>query len=109
MKNLFNPIAITILIIILSISIYIIMENTGLNVEDEENMFKMEGTIKYIGLEGGFYGIIGDDGKKYQPINLPDEYRVDGLRVWFKARAREDLATIYMWGTPIEIIEIYPV
>ena len=31
------------------------------------------GTITYINLEGGFYGIVADDGEHYVPINLPSE------------------------------------
>jgi len=39
-------------------------------------------------LEGGFHGIIGDDGDRFQPLNLPDGYRVDGLTIWFRAKVR---------------------
>ena len=69
-------------------------------------LFLKTGTVRYISLEGGFYGIVTDTGEKYLPLNLPEEYRVDGLRVEFKARIRRDVVTIYMWGIPIEIIEI---
>ena len=57
-------------------------------------------------MEGGFYGIITDDGKKYLPLNLPERYRHDRLRVWFKAKLRRNVTTIYMWGEPIEILKI---
>nr|MCR5854103.1 alpha-glucosidase C-terminal domain-containing protein [Thermodesulfobacteriota bacterium] len=63
------------------------------------------GTIKYIWLEGGFYGIITDKGGKYLPVNLPEEFKKDGLRVWFKARPKK-IVTIYQWGEPVEILEI---
>ena len=63
------------------------------------------GTIKYIPLEGGFYGIESEKGEKYLPLNLPAEFRKDGLRVWFKGKLRE-VTTIYGWGKPIEILEI---
>jgi len=64
------------------------------------------GTIKFIYLEGGFYGIIGDNGDHYDPINLNQEFQVDGLRVRFEAKIRDDLASFHMWGTIIEIIKI---
>ena len=64
------------------------------------------GIIKYITLEGGFYGIIGDDGVNYDPINLPDNFRIDGLKVVLTAIRREDLCSFHMWGIIIEIISI---
>ncbi|HAK59117.1 MAG TPA: hypothetical protein DCO77_01870, partial [Nitrospiraceae bacterium] len=48
------------------------------------------GTIRYISLEGGFYGIAGDDGKKYLPLHLTQEFKADGLRVTFRPRVRTD-------------------
>ena len=69
-------------------------------------LFIKTGTIEYIPIEGGFYGIVTDTGEKYLPLNLPEEYKVDGLRVEFKARIKRGVITIYMWGTPVEIIEI---
>ena len=39
------------------------------------------GTIQYNDFEGGFYGIVGDNGEAYDPINLPTEFEEDGLRV----------------------------
>jgi hypothetical protein len=64
------------------------------------------GTVKYIDLEGGFYGIVGDDNKQYEPMNLEQTYQKDGLRVRFQAKIRQEMASIYMWGTIIEITRI---
>lgn len=61
------------------------------------------GTVTYQDLEGGFYGIVGDDGKKYLPMNLDAPYRVDGMRVSFESEVTGDVATIQMWGTPVNI------
>jgi len=71
----------------------------------EEEVISANGTIEYISLEGGFYGIVTDEGEKYLPLNLPEEFKKDGLRVWFKAKPK-NVATIQMWGKPIEILEI---
>jgi hypothetical protein len=56
------------------------------------------GTIRYIDLEGGFYGIIADDGTEYLPNRLDDEFRVDGLRVRFTGTPDAEWASIYQWG-----------
>jgi inhibitor of cysteine peptidase len=61
------------------------------------------GTITYIDLEGGFYGIAGDDGNEYLPLNLDQQYHTDGLRVAFEYEPGKDIATIQMWGTPVNL------
>jgi len=63
------------------------------------------GIIKYVDLEGGFYGILAGN-KKYLPVNLSKEFEMDGLKVKFKAKIRKDLVSIHMWGTLIELIYI---
>lgn len=66
----------------------------------------LSGTVRYIPLEGGFFGIIGDDGQRYDPLeSLPEGLRIDGKRVSFSARQR-DICTIHMWGMVITIISI---
>ncbi|MDD5419433.1 MAG: DUF333 domain-containing protein [Methanomicrobiaceae archaeon] len=64
------------------------------------------GTVTFVDLEGGFYGIVGDDGRPYLPLNLSERYRVDGMSIVFAGRVAEDTATIQMWGTPIEILDV---
>lgn len=65
-----------------------------------------EGTITYFDLEGGFYGLIADDGSRYDPLGLDEAFRQDGLRVRFRARPRTGVMTIRQWGKPVEILEI---
>lgn len=64
--------------------------------------------VRWIPLEGGFYGLLTQDGRRFVPANLPDGFRKDGLRVTVRGRIKE-VATIYMWGKPLEIltIEVY--
>jgi len=61
------------------------------------------GTVTYQDLEGGFYGILGDDGKKYDPLDLDPRYQEDGLRVAFHATEAQGTAGIHMWGTPVSL------
>ncbi len=70
------------------------------------DIIEEKGVVRFIDLEGGFYGIVSDGDQSYYPINLDPEFQEDGLRVWFEAKIRKDIATIHMWGTPIEIIKI---
>jgi len=65
-----------------------------------------EGTITYVQIEGGFYGITtGKDGH-WDPINLPSAFEQDGLKVRFRAKLRNDLVSYHMWGRIIELISI---
>ena len=64
------------------------------------------GFIKYIELEGGFFGIMTEDGSKYFPDYLDSDFKVDGLSVRVQATPQEQILGIQMWGTPIEIIKI---
>lgn len=61
------------------------------------------GSIEYIELEGGFYGITTEGGARFYPVDLPDEFMRAGIRVRFRGRVQEGMVTIRMWGTPISI------
>ena len=70
-----------------------------------------KGTVKHQNFEGGFYGIVGDDGKHYDPLNLPQEFKEDGLRVRFVAERgqaimTDNIATFHMWGYIVRIVSI---
>jgi hypothetical protein len=62
------------------------------------------GTVRYIDLEGGFYGIETDDGRKLDPVNLPKEFQKDGLRIQARVAEIQDGVSVHMWGTPVQII-----
>ena len=63
------------------------------------------GTITYLNFEGGFWGIVGDDGERYDPINLDPEFKVEGLRVYFEADY-SDRVSFNMWGRRVIIRNI---
>ena len=63
------------------------------------------GTIIFLDFEGGFWGIVGDDGKHYDPVDL-GQFQVDGLRVWFEAEVLHDVISFHMWGEMASIIHI---
>ena len=68
-----------------------------------------KGTVQYLDIEGGFYGIVADDGSNYDPINLSSDFsdfEEDGLRVTFEGKIRDDLDSIHMWGTIIELTAV---
>lgn len=72
----------------------------------EDGVVNVTGTVKRFELEGGFFAIAGDDGVTYNPINLAENLRVDGQRVHFRGRVRDDMMSIHMVGPLVEILEI---
>lgn len=72
----------------------------------DSDVFEIQGTVVYKNIEGGFFAIDGDDGGKYNPINLSESFRKDGLKVKLTARPRTDAMSIHMYGAIIEVVEI---
>ena len=70
------------------------------------DIFEIQGTVVHKNLEGGFYAIDGDDGRKYDPINLSEPFKKDGLKVKVTARPKSNAMSIRMYGEIIEIVEI---
>jgi len=79
--------------------------------ESEAVKIQGKGTVKYLSFEGGFHGIVGDDGRNYDPLNMPPDFRVDGLRVRFAAERGQAImsdspATFHMWGYIVRLVSI---
>jgi len=64
------------------------------------------GQVKFIKIEGGFYALIADDGRKFNPRNLPGEFKRDGLRVRFNVREIRGAMSTRMYGKIVEVVEI---
>jgi inhibitor of cysteine peptidase len=64
------------------------------------------GTIVYNDLEGGFFGIISDDSTRYNPVNLPEAFKRDGIRIRFSGTPDHKAASVQMWGIIYRISEI---
>ena len=58
------------------------------------------GTVTYIDISGGFYGVVGDDGSKYVVVNEELKDR-DKQRITITGYSKPDIVTIFMWGKPI--------
>ncbi|MFQ5703060.1 MAG: hypothetical protein ACE5HT_03470 [Gemmatimonadales bacterium] len=66
----------------------------------------VSGSIEFLNFEGGCWAIKLSDDIRYQPTNLPDEFRKDGLSIRAELKRRDDLASICQFGTIVEIIWI---
>ncbi len=59
---------------------------------------RITGTVSHVQLEGNFWGIVGDDGNNYHPVNqIPIDFQVDGLRVICHLQEAQG-ASMAMWG-----------
>lgn len=68
------------------------------------------GRVKYIDLEGGFYGIKSmDDDTQYVPLNIQTELRGnEGAEITvLSAYSNADLVSFFMWGTLINVNNFY--
>lgn len=83
--------------------------NSAAKDEKERTEPMISGTVRYLEIEGGFYGLVADDGRKYDPINLPAEYKKDSLRVKFSVREKKGVVSFHMWGKIVEVIKIQKV
>jgi len=66
------------------------------------------GAIVAVRLDAGWWGIVpgADRGTRYAPDRLPDEFKVDGLRVIFSGRVKPVDPNVRSWGVPLELTAI---
>lgn len=70
--------------------------------------FNFEGKVVYLAMEGGFYGIISREGRKYLASNLPSLLQQANLRVRGKAVSQPNTLGIHQWGEYIQLLDISP-
>ncbi len=74
---------------------------------DAADLVSFEGEVVRIRLEGGFWGIVTSDGKKYDPIaGFEDKFKIEGLKVKGKIRFKKGMVHFHMWGSLVDIIEM---
>ena len=66
----------------------------------------IEGTVRHVELEGGFFGIVDEQGNRFDPVNLPQRFEKDGLRVKFRMTKLPDQMSFHMWGALVKITKI---
>ena len=61
------------------------------------------GKVIFQHLGSGFWGVIGEDGKKWRPANMPKALQVEGLKIKIEAKESASQMSVFMWGTGIDI------
>ncbi len=64
-------------------------------------MTKIEGTVKYIDLEGGFWGIVTES-ENYYPIHFHEQLKQHGLHLSCSI-VKLNVMTAQNWGIPCRI------
>ena len=62
-------------------------------------------TVRYVGVEGGCWNLDTNEGR-FTPLDLPAQYRVDGLQVQVVLRDAPDWADMCMTGPLVQIDHI---
>tara|TARA_B100000282_G_scaffold295119_2_gene273696 strand:+ start:67 stop:1203 length:1137 start_codon:yes stop_codon:yes gene_type:complete len=75
--------------------------------EDMKIYYEFTGTVNYINLEGGFYGIITNEDNNFIPINIQNECesRVNS-NITLRGYIKRDAVSIYMWGELLYVVTI---
>lgn len=97
------------LILLLLIGTFVVGCRSTQNADDApspEDIISDTGTVRYVELEGGFYGIIADDSTRYLPDSLGARFQEDGMRIRFRAQLRDNVVTAQMWGQPVRMLDI---
>lgn len=68
----------------------------------------LTGHVEYVNTQGGFFAIVGDDGLKYQPTNLPPKVRTNGLPIKFNATINDHIVSSFIWGTIVDVSNVAP-
>jgi hypothetical protein len=73
---------------------------------DSGQVLRITGTVHRLEVEGGVFVIRDSQGTQYNPTNLPEAFRQEGMAVEVEAHRRDDMASIGMVGPIIELRRI---
>lgn len=66
----------------------------------------VEATVEFLAVEGGCWSLLASDGTRYEPLELAEPFRQNGLKVVVRVRRRTDVGTVCQVGTVVEILSI---
>ncbi|MCB0555282.1 MAG: hypothetical protein KDD02_17175 [Phaeodactylibacter sp.] len=69
----------------------------------KQRKIKIKGKVVYQKLGTGFWGIIGEDGREWRPVKMPEQLKYEGKTIEVEAAEVDEEASIFMWGTPVRI------
>jgi len=67
---------------------------------------RISGKVVLEAMGSGVWIIVAGDGKKYLPVNMPEQLKIEGEEVRIVAK-RSPQESLFMIGMPIEITSFY--
>lgn len=67
-------------------------------------MKSVKGRVAYQNIGPGFWGIIGQNGKEYRPVNMPNQLKYEGKEVSIKVVPAGEEMSVFMWGEAVKIV-----
>ncbi len=65
---------------------------------------RITGKVTWQDLGTGFWGIVDSNGREWRPVNMPEQLKKDGKQVTLTVREVDEEASIFMWGTAVEVV-----
>lgn len=73
---------------------------------EKETQPWLQARVVYLDFEGGFYGLVAENGNKILPMNLSKEYKITGTLLKIKGHKVEGIATTKQWGTLYKLVDV---
>ncbi|MFK8105371.1 MAG: hypothetical protein AB8G15_22855 [Saprospiraceae bacterium] len=67
----------------------------------------ISGTVKFQNLGMGFWGVIGDNGEEWRPVNMPEQLKSEGAKVKLKIEVLTEDMSMFMWGKAVKLISFH--
>jgi len=68
--------------------------------------FTIAGRVVRVTVEGGFYGLVAEDGRRFDAGVLPAPFQIDGLAIRARLQDQPPMVGTRMWGTQVRLLEI---
>jgi hypothetical protein len=66
--------------------------------------FVVDGVVEFLDIEGGCWAMRTGDITRYEPLDLAEEFRRDGLKIRAALKLRTDVGSYCMLGPRVEVI-----
>ena len=66
----------------------------------------VQGWMRFVEFEGGFWRIVGNEGRSFDPVFVPLQFRENDLKIRARLLPLTDLSYTRPWRTPVQIVDI---
>ncbi len=67
----------------------------------------IQGKVVFEAIGPGCWGIVDEKGQQWRPVNMPEQIKYVGAEVQVNIRKVDEMASIFMWGTPVQILSFH--